>query len=78
MERPDYGQEVIMDPSEETRLHSTREYLGKAKQAYVEVGGIYTLSKSEEKAFDFESNIDFICKITLILVDSSVVIKAMW
>jgi hypothetical protein len=63
MESPDYGQEEIVHPSEDTRLHWTREYLERAKQAYAEVGGTYTLSKSEEKAADFDSNMDFISKI---------------
>ena len=64
IESPDYGQEEIMHPSEDTRLHWTREYLERAKQAYAEAGGTYNLSKSEEKSADFESNMDFICKIT--------------
>jgi len=64
MKGPDYGQELIMHPSEDTRLHWTREYLERAKQAYAETGGTYTLSKSEEMAADFNSNIDAICKIT--------------
>lgn len=64
MENPDYGQELIVHPSEDVRLHWTREYLEKAKQAYVEAGGTYTFSKSEEKATDFKLNMDSICKIT--------------
>ena len=64
MESPDYGQEEIVHPSEDTRLHWNREYLERAKQAYAEAGGTYTLSKSEEKAADFDSNMDFISKIT--------------
>lgn len=64
MESPNYGQEEIMHPSEDTRLHWTREYLERAKQAYAEAGGTYALSKSEEKSADFDSNMDFICKIT--------------
>lgn len=64
MESPEYGQEEIVHPSEDTRLHWTREYLERAKKAYAEAGGTYTLSKSEEKAADFYSNIDAICKIT--------------
>ena len=64
MESPDYAQEEIVHPSEDTRLHLTREYLERAKQAYAEVGGTYTLSKSEQKAADFDANIDAICKIT--------------
>ena len=64
MESPDYGQELIVHPSEDVRLHWSREYLEKAKQAHAEAGGIYTFSKSEEKAADFDLNMDFICKIT--------------
>jgi len=64
MESPDYGQELIVLPSEDTRIHWTREYLVRAKFAYVLAGGTYTLSKSEEKAADFDSNMEFISKIT--------------
>jgi len=64
MGSPEYGQKEIVNPSENTRLHWTREYLVRAKQAYVESGGTYSLSKSEEKAADFGSNMDFISKIT--------------
>lgn len=64
IESPDYGVKPIMHPSEDTRLHWTREYLERAKQAYAETGGTYTLSKSEEKVADFDANMDAICKIT--------------
>ena len=64
MESPDYGGKPIMHPSEDTRLHWTREYLERAKQAYAEVGGTYTLSKSEQKAADFDANMESISKIT--------------
>lgn len=64
MESPDYGVRSIMHPSEDTRLHWTREYLERAKQAYVEAGGTYTLSKAEEKVVDFDTNMDAIFKIT--------------
>lgn len=64
MESPDYGKEPIMHPSEDTRIHWTREYLERAKLAYAEAGGTYTLSKSEEKTADFDANMDAICKIT--------------
>ena len=43
MESPDYGQESIVHPSEATRIHWTREYLERAKQAYAEAGGTYAL-----------------------------------
>ena len=63
MESPDYGQEAIVHPSEDTRIHWTREYLERAKLAYNQAGGNYTLSKSEEMAAAFDSNMDSICKI---------------
>ena len=63
MESPGYGAELIVHPSEDTRLHCTREYLERARQAYAEAGGVYTLSKSEQKAANFDANIDAICKI---------------
>lgn len=64
MESPDYGVKLIMHPSEDTRLHWTREYLERAKQAYAEAGGTNTISKSEEKVADFDANMDAISKIT--------------
>jgi len=64
MESPDYGQGSIVQPSEDTRIHWTREYLERAKQAYAEASGTYALSKSEEKAADFDSTMEFISKIT--------------
>lgn len=64
MESPNYGKEPIMHPSEDIRIYWTREYLERAKLAYAEVGGTYTLSKSEEKTADFDANMDAICEIT--------------
>lgn len=64
MESTGYGAELILHPSEDTRLHWTREYLERARQAYAEAGGVYTLSKSEQKAADFDMNTEAICKIT--------------
>ncbi|HCT62822.1 MAG TPA: hypothetical protein DIC19_01840 [Erysipelotrichaceae bacterium] len=63
MENPNFSQVEVMHPSEYTRLDLTREYLKRAKQAYAEAGGTYALSKSEKRSADFNSNIDFICKI---------------
>lgn len=63
MEGPEYSIKEIIHPSEETRLHWTREYLERARQAYAEAGGTYILSKSEQKAADFDANIEAICKI---------------
>ncbi|MCO4636255.1 hypothetical protein Si034_00276 [Streptococcus infantarius subsp. infantarius] len=63
MENPHGDIKTVMHPSEDTRLHWAREYLDKAKQTYVEAGGTYTLSKSEQKTADFDTNINAICKI---------------
>jgi hypothetical protein len=63
MENP-YGVKPIMHPSEDTRLHWTREYLERAKQAFAEAGGTYTISKSEEKAAGFDANMNAVSKIT--------------
>lgn len=64
MEKPYDGMKTVIHPSENTCIYWSREYLDIAKQAYVEAGGTYTLSKSEEKAADFDANINAICKIT--------------
>ena len=45
MKSPDYGQESIVHPSDDTQIHWTREYLERAKQTYAETGGNYSLSK---------------------------------
>lgn len=64
MENPYDGMKTVIHPSEDIRIYWSREYLDIAKQAYVEAGGTYTISKSEEKAADFDANINAICKIT--------------
>ena len=64
MENPYSEKKAEMRLSGDTHLQLTREYLSIAKQAYVESGGTYTLSKSEEWAVDFDSNLEAISKIT--------------
>lgn len=64
MEHPDYGTGVIMHPSEAVRLSCNREYLERAKQALVEIGGTYTPSQAEQRAIDFTDNINHIIKLT--------------
>ena len=64
MENPNSVQEKYTLPSTNTRIHCTRKYLDRARQAYTEAGGIYTPSKSEVKSAEFDSNMDFISKIT--------------
>lgn len=63
MERPDYGSEPVMHPSESTRLWCTRLYLERAKEALAEVGGTYISSQAELKAADFERNISAISRV---------------
>ena len=65
MENPYDGMKTVIHPSEDTRIYWSRKYLDIAKQAYVEAGGTYTFSKSEEKAAHFDANINAICKITI-------------
>lgn len=64
MEDPANKFKHVIRPSEDTQLHCTREYLERAKLAYAEAGGTYTLSRSEEKIADFEANMDAISKMS--------------
>ena len=64
IEGPDEGIRTVMHPSESTQIYWTRKYLELAKQAYVDAGGNYSLSKSEEKTADFDANMESISKIT--------------
>lgn len=64
MENPYAGIKAVTHPSEETQIQCTRGYLEKAKEAYVESGGVYTLSMAEKRAADFNANMDSIEKIT--------------
>ena len=63
MERPEYGREPIMHPSESSRLWCTRLYLERVKEALVEAGGTYIPSKAELKVAAFEESIPAICKV---------------
>lgn len=59
-----YDLDLNINPNIKTQISMTREYLATAKQAYIEAGGVYKLSRAELKSVDFDSNIDFISKIT--------------
>lgn len=63
LENPDNISDEIVHPSESTRIYWTREYLNKAKEALVESGGSYKLSRSEIKGEKFNNNIPFISKV---------------
>ena len=65
MEHPDYGTEVIMCPTESTRLWCTRLYLERAKEALAEVGAPYEPTAAELRVMDFDANIGNISKIIL-------------
>lgn len=69
MEHPEYGRELIMHPSESTRLWCTRLYLERAKEALVEAGGTYIPSKAEVKVAAFEESIPAICKVVFSIGD---------
>lgn len=61
MEHPEYM--GIIEPSEDVQIHWTREYLNRAKEALSEVGGTYIPSKAEQKAIEFDANINNIQRI---------------
>lgn len=61
IENPEYV--CKMNPSEKVRLLCTRDYLSRAKEALQEAGGVYVPSKKENKAEEFDVNIEAICKI---------------
>ena len=63
MEHPDYKRKPLIHPSEAVRLSYTRMYLERAKEALIEVGGTYKLSKAERKAAAFDKSIPAICKV---------------
>lgn len=63
MEHPDYRHEIIIHPSESIRLWCMRLYLERAKEALVDVGGVYKPSQAELKAVAFDDSIPAICKV---------------
>lgn len=54
---------MLMEPSLEVQLKCTREYLDRAKTAFVEAGGEHIQNQAEQRVIDFENNIEFISKI---------------
>ena len=64
MEHPDYKNGLLMEPSEDVRISCNREYLFRAIQAYEELGGTYLPSRAEQKAIEFQNNLDYISKVT--------------
>lgn len=58
MEHPDYGNYLVVQPNEDTRLKMTRAYLERAKKAYREAGGEYVLSQAEQQALDFNRRLE--------------------
>lgn len=61
IEHPDYV--CVMHPSEAVQISCMRGYLERAKEALAEVGGVYSPSKAEQKAAEFDENIENIKKI---------------
>ena len=53
----------MMHPSEAVRISCNRYYLDRAKQALSEAGGVYTPTKAELKAQQFNDNIPYIEKV---------------
>lgn len=64
VEHPNYElRSMVIHPTEKVQISMNREYLERAKQALVEVGGIYKPSAAEKKALDFDNSIPYINKI---------------
>ena len=61
IEHPEYV--CSIRPSEQVRISCLRDYLEKAKQAVEDAGGSYTPSIAEQKAMQFDANIQYITKI---------------
>lgn len=57
LENSRYETKIIILPSPLTRIKFTREYLEMAKRAYTEAGGIYKLSKAEQKDKAFNDSL---------------------
>ena len=49
MESPKYNKENSCWPNEKMQICATRAYLNRAKEAYVEDGGVYEPTKAEKK-----------------------------
>lgn len=58
MEHPE--DQCMMHPSENVRISCNRDYLERAKQALVEVGGTYTPSQAELRAEKFNANLSYV------------------
>lgn len=65
MEAPDY-RGSFMCPTNDVILKCDREYLKKAISRYIELGGDYELDNIEQKAIEFNNDLQFISKITLL------------
>lgn len=63
MEEPDYERADAICPSASTKLWCLRMYLDRAKQALIDAGGVYSPSKSEQKADLFDASIQSISKV---------------
>ena len=63
LEDPNYDFYDHVCPDEHTRLSCCFEYLERAKLALIEAGGVYTPSKAEQKAKEFDESIPLINKI---------------
>ena len=61
IEHPEY--QCMIHPSDETQLWCFRLYLARAKEALAEQGEVYKITKNEQKALDFATNIPNISKI---------------
>jgi hypothetical protein len=65
IESPNKHSELQIFPTDDTVIWCNRMYLDAAKQALIEVGGKYYLSKAEKTAMLFEASVFAICKLVL-------------
>lgn len=64
VEHPNYElRSMVVHPTEKVQISMNREYLERAKQAFVEASGIYKPSATEQKALNFDNSIPYINKI---------------
>jgi hypothetical protein len=64
IESPNGDFSIEMYPLKESKIQFYRLYLGEAKKALQDIGGIYKPSKAEKRSLDFMNNVNHIAKIT--------------
>jgi hypothetical protein len=63
LERGGCEDRLMIHPNEKVQISCNREYMERAKQAFEEVGGKYTPSRSEVASKDFQTNLSALKKV---------------